>query len=274
MTSHCLVVVGRAALGLLLAAVVPGCALISPSNDRKWSPDQAQLPRADIQGQQVVIHNVRSCQYRTADDYTVRYYDKMCDLEQLDSVDLIVVPFPGMAALAHTMLSFGFAGRDYLAVSAEVRRQRGDQYAPVKGTLGYFELMYVLGDERDLLGLRCNHRLDEVYLYHTRLTPPQARAMFVDVVHRVNELADRPEAYNTFTNNCTTAIRGHVNKAVPGLLPYNWQVLLPGYFDRLAYDRGLLDTRVSFEETRSRSEITRQAYRYRDSAEFSVQIRR
>ena len=264
----------RVALGLVLAAAVPGFALLSPSNDRNWSPDLAQLPRADIQGQQVVVHNVRRCDYRTADDYTVHYYDKTYDLGQVDSVDLIMVPFPGMSALAHTMLSFGFAGRDYLAVSAEVRRQRGDQYAPVMGTLGYFELTYVLGDERDLLGVRSNHRLDEVYLYHTRLTPPQARVAFTDVLQRVNQLAVRPEAYNTLTNNCTTSIRGHVNKAVPGLLPYNWKVLLPGYFDRLAYDHGLLDTRLSFEEMRSRAEITRQAYRYRDSDEFSVQIRR
>ena len=172
------------------------------------------------------------------------------------------------------MLSFGFGGRDYLAVSAEVRRQRGDQYAPVKGSLGYFEMMYVLGDERDLVGLRSNYRLNEVFLYRTRLTPPQVRVMFVDVMQRVNQLAQRPEAYNTLTNNCTTSIRSHVNKAVPGLLPYSWQVLLPGYFDRLAYDRGLLDTRLSFEETRSRAQITRQAYLYRDSDEFSVQIRR
>jgi len=277
----CWLLGGRAALGLVLTAAVSGCALVAPSNHRDWSPDQAQLPRADIQlshagfaGDRIIVHNVRNCEYRTADDYTVHYYDKTCDLEQLDSADLIMVPFPGMAALAHTMLSFGFGGRDYLAVSAEVRRQRGDQYAPVKGSLDFFEMMYVLGDERDLLGLRTNHRLNEVFLYHTRLTPPQVRVMFVDVMHRVNQLAENPEAYNTFTNNCTTSIRSHVNKAVPNLLPYSWEVLLPGYFDRLAYDRGLLDTRLSFEETRSRAQITRQAYLYRDSDEFSVQIRR
>ena len=264
----------RATLGVMLSAAVSGCALVAPSNNRNWSPDQAQLPRADIQGDRIIVHNVRNCDYRTADNYTVRYYDKTCDLQQLDSVDLIVVPFPGMAALAHTMLSFGFGGRDYLAVSAEVRRQRGEEYAPLKGSLDYFEMMYVLGDEHDLVGLRTNHRLNEVFLYRTRLTPPQTRVMFVDVMHRVNKLAEQPEAYNTLTNNCTTSIRGHVNKAVPDLLPYSWQVLLPGYFDRLAYDRGLLDTRLSFEETRSRAEITRQAYLYRDSDQFSVQIRR
>ena len=49
--------------------------------------------------------------------------------------------------------------------------------------------------------------------------------------------------------------------------------LLPGYADELAFELGLLDTDLSFEETRRRNRINERARRYADSADFSVRIR-
>ena len=34
-----------------------------------------------------------------------------------------------------------------------------------------FELIYVVGDERDIVGLRTDHRDEEVFLYHTVISP-------------------------------------------------------------------------------------------------------
>jgi hypothetical protein len=73
----------------ILAICAPGC----KGAGSQWSPNQAVLPTADFTGNQVTIHNVRNTEYRTADDYTVQHYDKTFDLEKLDSVDFIVVPF-------------------------------------------------------------------------------------------------------------------------------------------------------------------------------------
>jgi len=258
----------------LLCVLFAGCALATPSNDRRWAADQVILPTAEFNGSAVTVHNIRACDYRSADNYTVRHYDKTFDLDDLDSVDFVVVPFPEIPSLAHTMLSFGFKRRDYLALSVEIRKRQGEEYAPVKGALGYFELMYVLGDERDLIALRSNHRRNEVYLYRSRATPEQGQALFVDVLKRVNQLAAKPELYNTLTNNCTTNLWRHVNKVVAQDVPYDWRLLLPGYSDQLAYDRGLLETHGSFEETREQARITYQAYLHRDSPDFSTLIRR
>ena len=255
------------------AAALPGCAMVAgPSNQRSWGADQRVLATAEINEPVVRIHNVRNCQYRTEKDYTVRYYDKTFNLNELNSVWFFVVPFPEMPSLAHTMLSFGFADRDYVAVSVEIRKESGEKYAPVKGMLGTFEIMYVVGDERDLVALRANYRLDEVYMYRARATPEQARALFVDMLQRANKLAREPEFYNTLTNNCTTNILNHVNRLRTNTVP-TWRVLLPGLSDRLAYDLGLLDTNLSFEETKLRAKINRRAYEWRDSPEFSVAIR-
>lgn len=253
--------------------VAPGCAMLSPSNARNWAPDQAVLARAEVEGAQVRIHNIRHCAYRTVSDYTVRHYDKTYNLNELNSVWFFVVPFPELPALAHTMLSFGFADRDYLAVSVEVRKEQSESYAALTGMLNQFEIMYVVGDERDLVALRSNYRLNEVYMYRARATPEQVRTLFLDVIGRVNKLAAEPEYYNTLTNNCTTNIMQHVNRLKPDTVPYNWRVLLPGQSDRLAYDLGLLDTNLSFEETKRRARINEPAYQWRDSPDFSVAIR-
>ena len=92
-----------------------------PSNDRDWSPDVAVLPYAEFAGERVTVRNIRNCAYLSDDDYVVRHYDRMFDLQRLESVDFIIVPFKNMPSLAHTMLSFGFTGGEHLCVSVEAR---------------------------------------------------------------------------------------------------------------------------------------------------------
>src|SRR3990172_8543190 len=119
----------------------------------------------------------------------------MLDLNDLWSVYFINAPFRYLPSLAHTMLSFGFEGGDYLAVSVEVRKEKGEQYAIIGGVLNQYEIMYVLGDERDLIKLRTNFRMDDVYVYRANATPQQARELFLEVMSRVNKLAVQPEFY-------------------------------------------------------------------------------
>ena len=221
--------------------MVSGCQMAKPSNDRDWSPDQALLSRADINGQLVTLRNIRNCQYRTADDYTVRYYDRTFDLG-IRSVDFLVVPFPSSPSVAHTMLSFGFEGDEYLAVSAEVRKEKGEKFDGIKALFQKYELMYVVGDERDLIALRTNLQQQDVYMYRLRLDRFQTRELFIDVTERVNKLAAEPEFYNTLTNNCTTNVARHINAVSPvKVSPSDYRLVMPGYSDRLVYDLGLVD---------------------------------
>lgn len=254
-------------------AFLGGCSGFAPSNQRSWVSDHALLPRAELRGDQVEVHNVRNCEYTSDEDYVLRYYDKTFDLNQIQSVDFIIVPFADLPQIAHVMLSFGFANDQYVCVSVEIRREKGEEYSPVAGFLQKYELMYVVGDERDLIQLRTIHRLDDVYVYRTRATPEQARLLFVDMLTRANKLSREPEFYNTLTNNCTTNVVNHINKLWPNRIAYNVQLVLPGYSDRMAYELGLLDTDKSFAETRAAARVNRLAYEHRDSARFSAMIR-
>jgi hypothetical protein len=251
---------------------------ISPSNFRRWTPDLASLPWAEMSlddhGAELMrVHNIRNFRYLSDVDYVIHHYDKTFRLDNLRTVDFIVVPFKEMPSLAHTMLSFGFDDDQYLVVSVEVRLEDGERYSPLKGSLRQYEITYIVADERDVIPLRTKHRNVEVFLYRTRATPEQARMLLRDVMQRVNKLAVEPEFYDSLTNNCTTNIVAHINRLKPGRIPFDVGVILPGYSDFLAYELGILDTTLPFEEARRRAKINDLANRYLDDPEFSKRIR-
>jgi hypothetical protein len=273
MRFFCAVLLVVLASGCTSTPKQPGLSLAA-SHDREWLPSLAVLPWAEMDGDQMTVRNIRAFRYVDEETFVRNYYDRTYDLRDLESIDFIVVPFKDKPNLAHTMLSFGFVDDQYLAVSVEARLEAGENYESLKGFINQFELMYVVADERDVIPLRTKHREVDVYVYRAKSDPRLARAMFTDVMERVNQIADQPEYYNTLTNNCTTNIREHVNRLRPGRVPWDWRVLLPGHSDRLAYDLGLLDTHRSFEETRQRAKITEVANAHLEAADFSVLIRR
>jgi hypothetical protein len=172
------------------------------------------------------------------------------------------------------MLSFGFNDEDFLVMSVEARLEKGEVYSPIRGALRQYELIYVVGDERDLVQLRTNHRKSDVYVYRADVPAEKVRELFVDMAKRVNELHERPEFYDTLTNNCTTNIVTHVNNVQPGLIPRDIRILLPGNSDQLAYELGLFDESRSFTEEKRKAYVTDKAQVAADTADFSQRIRR
>ena len=267
---------------LVFALITIGCRSVSkvavPSNARNWSPDQAVLPFAEFQGDQIIVRNVRHCRYLDSDTYVVHHEDRRYDITHLAGVDFIVIPFENMPAIAHTMLSFKFTPPESppqrLALSVEIRREKGEDYAAWKGSARQYELMYVLADERDAVNLRANHLREDVYLYQTTATPEQSARLLMDVLARTNELAMRPEFYDTLTNNCTTNIARHINRISPNRIHYDYRILLPGHSAKLAYDEGLIVRHGSFEETKALAYVTPKAILYAQREDFSELIRR
>ena len=263
-----------AGFGAIFVAFLIAWGNIRPSNDREWQPDVALLPFATFDGDLVTIHNIRNFDYRTDVDYTPRYYDKTFDLRKLDEVDLIAVYWMG-DAIAHVMLGFGFGGEDYLTVSIETRKEVGESYDTIRGFFRQYELMYVVGDDRDLIRLRTNYRKDpveDVYLYRTATSKASARRLFLDYLREINELKDHPKFYNTGTTNCTTNVYRHT-KVNPGPHRFSWKILLSGYAPEYVYENGMLDTRIPFAELKRLSHINPVAQAAGDGEDFSQKIR-
>lgn len=245
----------------------------TPSNGRDWQPEVAVLPYASIDGELVTVHNIRNFDYRSESDFTPRYYDRTFDLRRLDRVDLLASYWMG-PAIAHLFVSFGF-GDEHLAISIEARKDRTKPYATLPGFFRQYELVYVVGDERDLIRVRTNYRADppeEVYLF--RLTAPieNGRRLFLDYLKDINELREHPRFYNTLTTNCTTMILAHA-AVNPGHLPYSWKVLLSGYAPEYAYENGRLAQSLPFAELKRRSLINDAARAAGQAPDFSRRIR-
>jgi hypothetical protein len=260
-----------AAFGALVALVLAWWFSIAPSNHRDWQPDVAVLPWAEQDGDRVIVHDVRNNDYRTERDYTVRHEDRRFSLAALRTMDLFL-SYWGSPLIAHTIVSFGFDDGQYLAVSIETRKEKGEEYSAVAGFFKQYELIYVVADERDVVRLRTNYRGEEVYLYRLMVSPEVARHGFIEYLRHVNRLRDRPEWYNALTHNCTTAIRGHARP--PGARSWrSWKLLANGYLDELAYEIGAVDRGVPFPELRARSRINEVARAAGDAPDFSRRIR-
>ena len=245
-----------------------------PSNDRTWNQDQAILPYAEINNNLITIRNIRNFTYASATSYTPNYYDKVFDLNKIKKVWYVVEPFAGIPGSAHTFLSFEFEDNQFISISVEIRKEKGETYSPIKGLFNNYELMYVIADERDVIKLRSNYRKDLVYVYPANTTKEKMQELFLDMIQRTNNLNQHPEFYNTITNTCTTNIVAHINKITPNRVPFfNLRILLPANSDKLAYDLGLIDTDLPFEETRKKYFINDRATKYSEDPAFSVKIR-
>jgi hypothetical protein len=244
---------------------------IEPSNDRDWQPDVARLPYADIDGNQVTIHGIRNCLYRSEADFDVRYYDKTFDLEKLSGVDLFMV-YWGSPLIAHTMMSFDFGGGDHVCFSIETRKEKGEAYSALRGFFRQFEITYVVADERDLVELRTSFRHEDVYLYRLRAPLAVVRGTFLDYLSTINALRARPQWYNALTSNCTSNIRDHVRPYAQGS-SFDWRFVLNGHMDELLYERGRIGEAATFAESKAQAYVNPLAQAAGNSADFSARIR-
>jgi hypothetical protein len=215
------------AIALLVGGILTWWLTLSPTNDSDWQPDVVQKAWADIQGDEVTLHNVRNCDYRTETDYTPHW---------------------------------------------ETRKKLGQTYSTIGGLYRQFELIYIVADERDVIRLRTNYRKEDIYLYRTTISPAHARERFLEYIHSLNALRNKPRWYNAITTNCTTSIRAQhpPNERVP----WDWRILLNGKGDELMYERHfLVSGGLPFAELKTRSLIDTRALAVNDSPDFSKLIR-
>ena len=255
----------------VFALVLLWWATIRPTNDRLWSTDVAVLPHATIDGDKVHLFNVRNFDYRSRHDFTVRYEDRVVSLSHLTGVDFFVsywMPGP----VGHTFVSFIFDNAPPVNISIETRPEKGQGFDPIASLFKQFELIYVVGDERDLVRVRTNFRHEQVYMYHLYITPEKARRLFLVYLERINELYKHPEFYHLLSNSCTINIVRYANASGrEGRVDFRHY--LNGLIDGYLYHAGWLNNDLPFTELRQRSNIDQEAQAADKSPNFSEKIR-
>lgn len=263
-------------VGLLLIIFVAWQALKKVPTTGNWQTSLAVLSTAQFNGDLVTVRNVRNFQYNGSEANPIpAYFDKTYDLNKLTKVWYIDDPFKGMSIAAHTFVSFEFSNGDYLSISIEARKTKGQTYDIFKGMLHTYPLMYIAADEHDTVFVRANVDKDDLYMYPVKLQDPlHAKLLLIDMLEKMNSLAVHPEWYNTVTANCTSQIAWHINKLFPGRLPrIAWQTQLSGYADELALKQGLLDTNLPLDQARKKYYVTTKSQEVGYAPNYSQLIR-
>jgi len=226
--------------GACMAAILVWWFSQNPPLDGEWQPDVAQLATAEVDGDVITFHNVRDCEYRSESDFTPRWITRQVRLSSLTGVD-IAINYWGSPWMAHPIISFTFSDAPPLAFSIETRKRVGQSYSAIGGLYRQFSLIYIVAEERDVLGVRAVHRKGEdVYLYRTTLSPEKARTRLLEYIDSINALAQRPRWYNAITTNCTTAIRSQNTGGKR--TPWDWRILVNGKADEMMFDLGAFET--------------------------------
>ena len=265
----------RTALAVAAGALASGLVTFyaqAASHARDWVPEVSVLPWAEVDGDRVTLHNIRSCDYRSEIDFDLRHRSDTFDLSRMTGVDLFQV-YWGSPAIAHTMLSFGFDDGRRICLSVETRRERGEAYDALKGFFRQYEIIYIWGDETDLVRLRTDFRGETVYRYRLNVPVEKARAILLEYLRLTNGLRDEPQWYNALLDNCTTTLIGHARPIVNPDASLDWRWFANGYLHEVMHERGTLDSSVPLEQLRRDGLVNGRAPAELTGTDYSRRIR-
>ena len=249
---------------------------MSPSNERSWVNDNERLATVEMEGDMAIFRNVRDFNWRTTRDHDEKWIDKKVDLSQVKKIWFVLEYFsPDRKEMAHTILSYEFEDGSRLACSIEVRKKKGVSYHPLRGIFRSYELIYVWGTERDIIGVRSRCRAkSKTHLFEAIvLGPGNERRMLESYISRTNKLASDPEWYNTLTNTCTTNIVDHVNEVYPGRVPWAIGVMMPGLSPKMLLRNNLVKNNGGLHKTMISSIIDEISTEWDSSVDFGDWIR-
>lgn len=241
---------------------------IAPQAERQWAADVAHLVEIEADPAQpsvVQLRNVRNFSWRSDTDFTPRWETRSYDLDQLDSVDMVLSYWMG-PAIAHTLVSFGFQDGQHVVFSIEIRKEAHEQFDALAGFFKQYEMALVAADERDILAVRSNVRGEQLHLYRVNMQPEQMRALFLAYAQQAGQLAFAPRFYHTLTANCTTIV-WQLARRIGQELPTDWRLLASGYLPEYLRDVGGLYAMQPLETLRAAGHLNARAQSWQPPAD-------
>jgi hypothetical protein len=215
-----------------------------PSQLRDWDISVALLPWAVCKGDAVTIENIRNFDYRSLDDFAVRYETRTFHLANLKAADIIFFNW-GSPWMSHPVLVFDFGSDGRVCMSIEVRYRKGQNYSILRSFYRQQELIFVAAEERDVILRRTKYgQNQEAHLYRFHANAEVLRAAFLDYIDAIKSLHDMPRWYNGLCANCTTTFY----RLPHSRFRFDWRVLANGRLDRALYEDGRLDRSLPFQE--------------------------
>ena len=247
---------------------------ITPSLNKNWKADVALLPEVHIDDKQISIKNFRNFIYENKNSFSKTYEEKNYSLDDLEGTDFIISYWDNYRSIGHTFVSFRFKGQTPLCISVEVRKEQGEKYHPVKGLFKQYELIYVIGDERDMIPLRTKHRAEETFLYPLTISKEQSERFLLSLLEGAQKLHSKPTFYHSISQNCTTTLVNHVNTVPDFKIKVNYDLIMNGLSDYAVYKMEGISNDLDFAVMKRCCYITKIANSLPLDDEFSRKIRK
>jgi len=251
---------------IIIYCVAFACSLawyfsLDARQDRDWNPEVAEQLHYEKNGDIVQLHNVRNFDWHADGSYDIRWEDRSIDLNKITCINVITSYWMG-PQIAHTLVSFDFADQKPLVFSIEIRKEKGEDFSAIGGFFRKYELSLVASDEKDLIYTRSNIRHEQVYLFPVKMPAPERKALFIEYLHKADELRAEAKWYNTLTSNCTTLVFDMVQAINPQRLPKDYRLLASGYLPNYLYDLKALNQNYSMKEWYRLAHINPRAEQY------------
>ena len=249
-----------ALLAAFLLEILAAAAFYSITPESRFSGTVWQVPWRHtlevkkLDGGSYELRCIRDFQYRSENEYEVRYRTMTVDPERISSIDAAFSHWDNMEEVAHSMLGLNFADGKTVVISLETRLPKGADQNAVDGLYRRYELAMLGGTPEDLYGLRTDHRGETLYVYRLAMDKKALRDTAVSLLERAAELHRRPKFYNSLCRNCTTGLL----PMLPGASHYlegDFRLILNGMMARTLFEKDLLVCRKgeSFGSLRARS---------------------
>jgi len=251
---------------ILIYGIAFACSLVwyfslEARQDRDWNPEVAEQLSYQKQGDLVQLHNVRHFNWHKNGSYDIHWEDRTIDLNKITGVNVITSYWMG-PQIAHTLVSFDFSDQKPLVFSIEIRKENGEEFSAIGGFFRKYELSLVASDEKDLIYTRSNIRNEQVYLFPIRMPQTERKALFIEYLHKADELRAEAKWYNTLTSNCTTLVFDMIQAINPQTLPKDYRLLASGYLPNYLYDLKALNQNYSMKEWYQLAQINTRAKKY------------
>ncbi|EOR02991.1 DUF4105 domain-containing protein [Acinetobacter sp. ANC 3926] len=251
---------------IIIYCVAFACSLVwyfslDARQDRDWNPEVAEQLHYEKSGDTVQLHNVRNFDWHADGSYDIHWEDRTIDLNKITGINVITSYWMG-PQIAHTLVSFDFSDQKPLVFSIEIRKEKGEDFSAIGGFFRKYELSLVASDEKDLIYTRSNVRHEQVYLFPIRMPATERKALFIEYLHKADELRAEAKWYNTLTSNCTTLVFDMVQAINPQRLPKDYRLLASGYLPNYLYDLKALNQNYSMKEWYRLAHINPRAEQY------------
>ena len=241
---------------------------LDAKQNREWDAEVAEQLSYDKQGDQVTLHHVRNFNWHPDGTYDVHWEDRHIDLNKITGVNVLTSYWMG-PQIAHTLISFDFSDQKPLVFSIEIRKEKGEEFSAIGGFFRQYELSLIAADEKDIVYTRSNIRHEQVYLFPVRMPVTERKALFIEYLHKADELRENPKWYNTLTSNCTTLVFDMVQAVSTQKLPKDYRLLASGYLPNYLYDLKALNQHYSLKEWYRLAHINPRAEQYAKQANQS-----